>query len=172
MGVHTINFTADSSGESITFRPITGDGAVVFDIAEVSLKRILVETQVTSLPVKKFLSGETDDGGEVFFRIDTPHIHLQDNFEIYVTPIAIVTRTERGSSMKCFVAFDESDFYEIEGQITKGTSIIKIKDQDTLIPMPALARKVRISWRDSSKQLCRITQGAILYLPTTMDYSQ
>lgn len=172
MGVHTINFTADATGESITFRPLTGDGAVVFDISDVSLKRILVESQVTSYPVKKFLYGETDDGGEIFFRIDTPTIHLQNNFEIYVTPISIVTKIDRGSSMKCFIALDEEDFYEVEGQITKGTSIIKIKDKNILMPMPALARKMRVSWRDSSKQLCRITQGAILYLPTTMDYSQ
>lgn len=171
MSVHTINFTADSSGESIIFRPIIGDGAVVFTIAEVSLKRIMVETQTTSFPVKKFLSGDTDDGKEIFFRIDTSYIHLQDNFEIYVNPISIITKTERGSSMKCFVATDEEDFYEIDGQITKGTSIIKIKDKNNPT-LPALARKVRISWRDSSKQLCRITQGAILYLPTTMDYSQ
>jgi hypothetical protein len=171
MGSHTIKFIADSTGESITFRPITGAGAVVFEITDVSLKRVLVDTQVLSWPVKKFLSGESDSGDEIFFRIDTIPINLHEDFEIYVNPISVLTKTKRGMLMKVFVGLDDNPFFELKGDVSKGVSILKVSQEGQGKPTNPLCQNIRLSYRDSSKQRCRIMHSAILYLPTPMDYS-
>lgn len=177
MGSHTIKFTADSTGESITFRPITGEGAVVFEISDVSLERVLVDTQVSSKPVKNFLSGESDTGDEIFFRIDTVPIDLYENtsheklFEIYVNPLSVLTKTKRGMLMKVFVGLDDEPFFELKGDVLKGVSVLKVNQEGQGKSANPLCQSMRLSYRDSSKQRCRIMHSAILYLPTPMDYS-
>jgi len=136
-------------------------------------EQLLMGHTETGNPIKEFLIGTTDDGKEIFFRADTQQIQLNPQFETFSSPIAIVTRLQRGTLAKCFVALDDDDFYEIQGTVTKGVSILKIHSKDTKsIVTPPLAREIRISWRDSSKQLCRLIQSAIIFIPGTMDYSE
>jgi hypothetical protein len=87
--------------------------------------------------------------------------------------MAVITRLQRGTMTKCFVALDDGDFYEIQGMVSKGVSILKVHSKDrSKIPTLPIARKMRLSWRDGSKQLCRLLQGAIVFIPGTMDYSE
>jgi len=80
-----------------------------------------------------------------------------------------MTQVHRGSLVKCYIALDDGDFYELEGNATKGVSLVKVHSQKRgEIESPPIAREMRISWRDSSKQLCQIIEGEIVYLPTTM----
>lgn len=166
----SVNFIADGSGESITFRCSSSPASLTID--NVSLKSLTPAT-TDNYAVKEFLTGNTDDGKEIFFRADSQQIQLNSQFETFSSPIAIATRLKRGSLVKCFVALDDGDFYEIQGTTTKGVSILKIHSKDKgSIPTPPLAREVRVSWRDSSKQLCRLIQSAIIFIPGTMDYSE
>jgi hypothetical protein len=163
-----INFIADGSGDSLVF---TGSGVSAdFAIDNVSLKPITTQETVDNYPVKEFLTGNTDEGEPIFFRADTQQLLLSDEFENFSNPIAIATRTQRGSLMKCFVALDDGDFYELEGTVSKGVSIIKVHSNDRKgNPSPPIAREIRVSWRDSSKQICRLNQTAIVFIPGNMD---
>lgn len=135
------------------------------------VERLLIEHEGTGKFVKEFLANDTntDDGAEIFFRADTQELQLIKEFEVYGALLSVVTETERGTSLDIFVGLDDAEFYEIEGTVTKGFSILKINSEDASKTKPVLCRKVRISYRDSSKQICRISQMAVVYLPTTMD---
>ena len=143
------------------------------EIDTVSLKGYVTNPSNDNISVKEFLTGQTDEGREIFFRADTQQIQLQSQFETFSNPMAIVTRLQRGTMLKCFVALDDGDFYEIEGTASKGVSILKVHSKNrSKIPTPPIARKMRVSWRDGSKQLCRLIQTAIIFIPGTMDYSE
>ena len=116
-----------------------------------------------------FLLGNTDDGREIFFRADTQELQLLQEFETFANLLALITEVYRGSQLKSFISIDNEDFYELEGSVRKGVSIIKINSNDDSKVQPVLCRKVKISYRDSSKQLCRINQFSIIYIPTAMD---
>lgn len=73
---------------------------------------------------------------------------------------------ERGASMTCFISLDNEPFYELQGKIVKGCSIIKVVGKDENSNTPPKARKINISIRDFSTQICKISKLAILYLPT------
>jgi len=168
MTTYVTTFTADGSGNSISFLP-QGQGAIHVD--NVSLKLLQTPSVDSNLPVKEFLSGNTDDGQAIIFRADTQPLSLLPEFENFANPLAIMTKLQRGSLVKCFVALGDGDFYELEGSATKGVSLTKVHAQNkgTMVTPPT-ARDIRISWRDSSMQLCRLTQGAIIFLPTNMNY--
>ena len=122
-----------------------------------------------SYPVVDFLSGDSDDGEEIFFRIDTQELQLLKEIETFSSPLAVITEVQRGSQMKCFISTDKSNFYELNGSIKKGVTILKINSEGSAKTEPILARKIKVSYRDSSKQRCRISQMAIIYVPTTID---
>lgn len=167
MPTFTTTFTADGSGTSISFSP--GGGVITVD--DVILKEVLTVATDPVYPVKKFLDGATDDGNVIHFRVDTQPIQLMPEFETFANPLAIVSKVQRGTLVKCFIALGDDDFYELEGNATKGVSIIKVHSKARgKIVTPPVAREVRLSWRDSSKQLCRLTQGGIIFLPTQMSY--
>jgi hypothetical protein len=163
-------FVADGSGNTLSFVPFSGVGEN-FSLDAVSVKKITTPATEGELPVNEFLAGTTDNGNEIHFRADTQMIQLMSEFETFANPLAIVTKLQRGSMTKCFVALGDGDFYELEGNATKGVSIIKVhsKNRDD-ITTPPVAREIRVSWRDSSRQLCRLTQGEIVFLPTTMSH--
>lgn len=128
--------------------------------------------------IKEFLSGETDDGKEINFRIDTmkltPGAHSTSTsssvaaFEYSSKPIGLLAEAIRGSAMKVFVNTDNSeDYYPLEGQITKGLSVIKIKGKDPSRGDPPVCRLISFSIRDSSKQICKLSRLTLVYLPTT-----
>lgn len=175
-GLHIFSgtFVADTLGEEtsqVTLTPTVGtDSGVVY---RVSIRRVISAGTDDAIPVKEFLTGNLDDGKPIFFRADTQTMQLMPNFETFGSPLAIVTKLQRGSLVKCFVSLDNDDFYELEGNATKGVSIVKVNSRNrSTIPTPPIARKIKVSWRDSSAQLCRLTQGAVVFLPSTMDYSE
>lgn len=166
--VYTFDFTADESGNMMTILP--NNGLYIEGLTHISLREIVQDPVDDSRSVKEFLTGNTDEGREIFFRADSQPIQLMGEFELYGNPISIVTKTERGSSMKTFIGLDMNDFYELKGTVTKGVSVLRVNaDSDDKVS-PPIARRVRISWRDSSLQLCRLLQGAIVFLPTQIDY--
>ena len=122
----------------------------------------------SKFPIVDFLSGSTDLGSEIFFRIDTQELQLLDAVEMFAHPIAIVTEVQRGTQMKCFISADGERFYELDGDIKKGITTVKVNSPDPNKTQPVIARKLKISYRDASKQRCRISQIAILYVPSTM----
>ena len=170
-GSKSVVFTANGSGNRISFEPsILVTGAI---IDNVRLREFLQAAVDDNIPVKEFLTGNTDENKEIFFRADTQPIHLIGNFETFSTPLAIATRLQRGTMMKCFVAIEDDNFYELEGTVSKGVSIVKVNSKNKgKIPTPPLTRQIRISWRDGSKQLCRLMQSAIIFSPGTMDYTE
>jgi hypothetical protein len=171
MATYTTTFIADSSGESITFYGPAAGGSLVVD--NVSLREVTTAAVTETHSIKEFLSGATDEGEAIFFRADTNPIQLNAQFEIFSNPISLVTRIQRGTLTKCFVALDDGDFYEIQGTVKKGVSTLKIHSRDIKsIPTPPIAREVKVSWRDSSKQLCRLIQTAIVFIPGAMDTSE
>lgn len=119
--------------------------------------------------VKEFLSGETDDGKNIHFRVDTMKLTIQPtNFEYLSKLIAILTEVERGTATKVFVNLENNEeYYQLEGDMAKGLSVIKVTDKDNSRGKPPVARLVSISLRDSSKQLCKISRMTISHLPTT-----
>jgi hypothetical protein len=171
MTTYTTTFIADNSGESITFT--CDDSPASLSVDNVSLKEVTTPETSDNYSIKEFLSGSTDEGDAIFFRADTQQIQLNSQFETFSNPIAVATKMQRGTLVKCFVALDDGDFYEIQGTVSKGVSILKIHSNDKKsVPTPPIARDVRISWRDSSKQLCRLLQTSIIFIPGTMDYSE
>lgn len=117
--------------------------------------------------VKEFLNGNTDDGDEIFFRIDTNEIQLMKEFENVSNPISISTQVRRGSLLKGFVKLDRKPFYQMKGDIRKGVSILKVSAKTEEEQAAVLCHTIKISLRDSSQQRCRIHQMAINYLPGT-----
>jgi hypothetical protein len=69
---------------------------------------------------------------------------------------------ERGIGMKCFVSLDMSDWYELEGEAGKGLTIFKIHGKDNDVNKPPRCRNIRLSFRHSGRQLCKISKVAIL----------
>lgn len=121
-----------------------------------------------SNPIMEFLTGTLDDGTEIFFRVDTQELQLLQEFETYVNLTGVSTDIYRGSQLKCFASLDKGDFYELKGTIGKGISVIKFNPDGDEKQTPPMCRKVKLSYRDSSKQLCRINQLALAYSPSTI----
>ena len=165
----TKTFVADGSGNEISFR--STDGNLIVD--GVSLRKVDTASVDGNVQAKEFLVGNTDEGREINFRVDTHIIQLMSEFETFAIPVAVIAKLQRGSLLKCFVALGDDDFYELEGNATKGTSLVKVHSQNrSEVDTPPVTREIRISWRDSSKQLCRLTQGGVIFLPTTMNYTE
>lgn len=119
--------------------------------------------------VKEFLSGSTDDGDAIFFRADMPKFLLDKEMEMYANPTSVVAQTERGVMMKCYIKLDDEDFYEINGNIGKGTTKLKITSPDDSQTQPPICREIQLSFRDSSDQICKMTQVALTYQPTQVE---
>lgn len=172
MAIITTTFTADSSGNNLIFTGSIPPSDL--SITAVSLREVIVEESQDNPSIKEFLVGNNDDGKEIFFRADTQQLQLLPTFEVNSNPVAIATRMQRGTLVKCFVALDDDDFYEISGTVNKGVSIVKITSKDQkAIASPPNAKEIRVSWRDSSMQLCRIIQTSIIFMPGKgMDFSE
>lgn len=123
----------------------------------------------TDASVLSFLESDTDEDSEIFMRVDTQEIQLLKEFETYATPVALVTEIYRGSQAKALISLDRDKFYELEGTVTKGVSTLKVHSPNRTQPQSPICKKIKISYRDSSKQRCRINQMALVYTPTTID---
>jgi hypothetical protein len=126
-------------------------------------EKLMGLSTATHKHVVSFLEGDTDLGQEIFMRVDTQDIQFFKEFENFAQPINIVTEVKRGSQIKCFISPDGEDWYGLEGTVTKGVSNLKITSRDGAKTQPILCRKIKISFRDSSKQRCRLSQLAIYY---------
>jgi len=118
--------------------------------------------------VKEFLSGNTDDGDEISMRVDTMKITpLPTTFEKNIQPLSIIVETERGSAIQTYVNLDKKEeFYPLEGSVVKGISTIKINNKDDERGKPPTCRLISFSFRDSSKQICKLSRMALIFLPT------
>ena len=117
---------------------------------------------------KEFLSGNTDDGNEIPFRVDTIRLTPQADFENSSNPIALLMEVERGAGMQAFVSLNNSEeYYAVEGEVIKGLSVVKITNKDGQRGKPPSCRLISISVRDNSKQLCKMSRMTLIYLPTT-----
>lgn len=167
----SIDFIANGTGDCLIFRSDSASASITID--NISVKQVVIDAIEPNFSVKEFLTGTTDEGDPIFFRADSQQIQLNANFEMFSTPTTVVNRTQRGTLTKCFVALDDGDFYEIQGTVNKGFSALKIHSRNRDgIPTPPITREIRVSWRDSSKQLCRILQSSIIFVAGTMDYSE
>lgn len=134
-------------------------------------EKLLMTHTATEKYVKEFLSGNTDDGDAIFYRADLPKMPLSKEIEMYANPLSVVTETERGVSMKCYVKLDDGEFYEINGNIGKGVSVLKVTSKDDSITQPPICREIQLSFRDSSAQICKMTQVDLIYQPTQVEQS-
>lgn len=127
-----------------------------------------------NMAVKEFLSGETDDGSEIHFRVDTMKLTMQsDYFERSSNPIGLLTEVERGSAMQVFINLEnEEEYYPIEGTLRKGLSVMKITNKDDNRGKPPVARLISVSLRDSSKQICKVSRMTLIYTPLTDENAQ
>ena len=61
---------------------------------------------------------------------------------------------------------DREPFYEIEGIACKGATIMTVTNKDENRDEPPRCRTIKLSIRDFSKQLCKISRVAITHIPT------
>lgn len=124
----------------------------------------------------EFLSGLTDNGREIPVRIDTPNLMLGATFERISNPLEVVIESERGSGLKCFISLDYGQWYEIDGETVKGCTILQVTNVDGDRSKPPRCRNIRLSLRDNSRRVCKISKVAVNYLVTNelettkMDY--
>jgi hypothetical protein len=132
-------------------------------------EQLLIEHGDTGHYIKEFLVGNTDDGEEIFFRIDSNEIQFMKEIEYSVILKTVVTHMHRGALVTTMISLDGEDFYEIEGTNKKGITPLKITPRDKSQIQPVYCKKLQLSFRESSKQLCRIVQAAIVYIPTSLN---
>ena len=118
-------------------------------------------------PIMKFLDGEIDDRNsaspnEIIFRVDTPPLTLAQMWEDFVYPKELTVECGRGGNITCFVALDDEPFYEIPGTISKGITVLRMIAKNN-ISTPPRCRRIRFSFRDSTKQICKIYRVSLNY---------
>ena len=143
----------------------TGITATQFDtyVESSNPDRLLYSSTDSNYPIFEFLTGTLDNDNEIPFRIDTGNIGPLKEFERYFSPQKIIVDIERGSGMTCFISLDDDPFYELQGTLVKGCSVVTIIGKDGDISSPPRCKKINISIRDYSKQLCKISRTALLF---------
>ena len=129
--------------------------------------RLVLLSTADNKSAKEFLRGNTDDGEEIFMRLDLNRMTFQDQYENNNTLNSLIVESERGSALKCFVSIAEenNEWYMLEGAIEKGISILKISPKDGDRGEPTPCRLLNVSLRDSSKQTPKLTRLAVTYTP-------
>ena len=105
----------------------------------------------------------TDFGDAIPFVIESPDLTLASMFENYNYPKNLCVECERGSTAEGFVSVDQGGFYAVDGKILKGANILRIVGSGPDRSKPPRARSMKISIRDSSKQICKFTKIGIVY---------
>jgi hypothetical protein len=145
-------------------------------ISSSNADRLIYSSTDTNYHLLEFLTGSLDDEGngddEIYFRVDTGNMTLSKEFEKYCYPQKILVEVERGSNMTCFISLDNETFYELSGKVMKGCSVINVTGKDTDRSSPPKCRKINISVRDYSKQLCKISKAAILFKLTNEEMQE
>lgn len=139
-------------------------------VSSTDAKRLEYTSTESKYEVMEMLYNELDDSSnsasEIQFRIDTSNITLSKEFEKIAYLHSIVIEAERGSGIQCFVSLDNGAFYEIEGQAAKGCTILKVTNKNENVDKPPRCRNVKISIRDNTRKLCKISRIAIVYSDT------
>ncbi len=156
----------------------TGVDAVEFTtwVEETDSDRLVMVGGDSDTTALEFLSGLTDNGREIPIRVDTPNLMLGATFERISNPLEIIIESERGSGLKCFISLDYGPWYEIEGETVKGCTILQVTSIDGDRAKPPRCRNIRLSLRDNSRRVCKISKVAVNYLVTNevettrMDY--
>jgi hypothetical protein len=128
--------------------------------------RLEFSSTTSPMHIYELFYNETDSDDEIPFRIDTQNITLCNNFENFAYPRKIIVESERGSGISCFVSLDEDNFYQLKGEAKKGISTFFVNSKDEEIAEPPRCRNIKISLRDFSKKLCKISRIAIIYTDT------
>ncbi len=131
-------------------------------------KRLLYASQDENFAIKEFLDGTNNDcDNDIYFRIDTDNFTLSKSFEKICYPSEVIIETERGNSLQVFVSMDNEPFYQIQGEAIKGCVILKINEEDDSENSPARGRRMMLSFRDFTKNICKISRVAIIYTETS-----
>ena len=124
----------------------------------------------TNYPVREFLVNNLDDYGgdndEIPFVIETSNITLMRDVEKLANPTEIIIIAERGNSIKTFVSLDSGAFYELHGDARKGCTIVKVNNKDKDRNEPPTCRTIKLSLRDFSPSICKISKIIIVYAET------
>ena len=144
----------------------TNVSASIFEtyISELDANRLIMADGITK-DVKAFLEGDSDDGDEIFFRVDTQPLTIAAEIEELSNPQLVIVESERGSSMECFVSIDGEQFYSLEGQAEKGISRLRVNGVNAGVGSPNVGHNIALSFRDGSKQKCKIGRVAVTFLP-------
>jgi len=126
--------------------------------------------------VYEFLVGTQDDAvttdKEILFRIDSPNITLSREFEKICYPMELVVETERGSNLQCFVSLDNARYYQLRGDFIRGCVVLKITNRDATRTEPPRCRQIKVSIRDYSKSICKVSRIALVYKETLEEEEQ
>jgi len=151
----------------------TGIKATQFStyIGDTDADRLQFTSSESGYPVFEFLNDTVDDvvtsNKEILFRIDTNNITPATFFEKMVYPLEIIIEVERGSGVQTFISLDNDSFYEIRGTAHKGCTVLKVNNREESRAEPPRCRQLKLSIRDYSKQLCKISRIALIYAETT-----
>ena len=102
-------------------------------------------------------------------RADLNKMTLQGEYENVNDLNSLIIESDRGSSSKVFVNVSDQkeEWYELEGVVKKGISVLKFNKKDTDRGTPVQARTVEISIRDSSLHRPIINRLSVVYVPGT-----
>ena len=126
--------------------------------------RLEYASKSDSYHIYELLNTEEQDGEEIPFRIDTDHITLAPNFENISYLHKVIVESERGSGIQCFIQLDDGPFYKLEGEAKKGCTIFKANSENNEIAQPPRCRRVKISIRDYTTKICKISRVALIYV--------
>ena len=145
-------------------------------ISSTDVKRLEFSSTETAYKIMELFNGETDDNSgdkkEILFRMDSSNISLSKELEKISYVYEIIIESERGSDIKCFVSLDKEPFYEIEGTARKGATIMKITNKDGDRTRPPRCRIIKVSIRDFSKQICKVSRVALTFAPSNEEEQQ
>jgi len=155
----------------------TGIKATLFEafVSSLNTDRLMFLNDDTNKPVSELFVETTDNGKEIPFRIDLTTMGLGFfnsgsssivSFEKISYPIDIIIEGERGSQASCFISLDGAPYYEVLGSIKKGATVLPIQAQDSDKSEWVRCRNIKISIRDNSKQICKISKVSLSYLPS------
>lgn len=147
----------------------TGITATQFEtyVSSSGVDRLEFSSTETKYHVFELFNTYEDDGDEIPMRIDSDLITLGRTFEQICVPMQVIVETERGSGIRCFVSLDDGPFYELDGNITKGCTILKVKNRDGQESTPPRCRQIKVSLRDFTKKPSKFSKIAIIYTETS-----
>jgi len=136
-------------------------------VDEAGVEHLLASSTAGNCPILDLFTGNTDDGKEIFMRVDTSDLQMTKEFDMAALVTNIITEMTRGSQVSCFISIDNEEWQQLSGRGMKGVSVFKTDVNAERGGTPPVCRKLKISLRDSSKQICRLTQISALYTPST-----